>query len=534
MNDLQNFNNLYLDLAQSAYEKRPVSLRDALKWAKDNAYLDYSQDYNDEEKMFPGGKNLPNNGIVYVHKDKSTRNVLKNTPNGPFFDKKPLLSDIEEGFNSYFLTDTPELNKDTKNAYLAVKGSDFPSLDNLYIPLLNDWLGNNYPFTMDNKYIQQGKLVEEALHVKLAELKEKAPNAKLNITGHSLGSIASVQGVAHLGVEELKQIGEIVVINGPDTLKSLRDSGVSEEVIQILNEKVTYYVNPFDIVSMLNRNTDEQLGKVKVIVPFNFTTTFDNPNSHDFGEYRIHSDGTVLEATEDFFPDYLRAGQKLSELINKYIDIIKAQKGGFASLLIEGGKFLVKEFLSSLAIPTDIKYIFPEFMKEYKAIIDETKQAVIAWGNKNIPILQAAIQSATGAKKIELRSRLLLCISHLSRIESDEKVKLMKNELENYRQQVKEVVEKANREAYHAGITLGRNEVSQLVSHFQFSTVWDGGMFSHNVDELNRYMDKIVRFSDTLFTSVETLEDVDRKQSELFKVVSNSSFSLNSYKIERG
>jgi len=59
-------------------------------------------------------------------------------------------------------------------------------------------------------------------------------------------------------------------------------------------------------------------------------------------------------------------------------------------------------------------------------------------------------------------------------------------------------------------------------------------MLNHNVDELNRYMDKIVRFSDKLFTSVETLQDVDRKQSELFKVVSNSSFSLNSYKIERG
>ena len=76
--------------------------------------------------------------------------------------------------------------------------------------------------------------------------------------------------------------------------------------------------------------------------------------------------------------------------------------------------------------------------------------------------------------------------------------------------------------------------MSQLVSQFQFSTVWDEGMFSYNVDELNRYMDKIVRFSDKLFTSVETLEDIDRKQSEIFKVVSNSSFSLNSYKIERG
>ena len=539
MSNLNNFNNIYLNLSQSAYEDRPLSFFKALKDKvliedEEFALRDFSKDYQEEGVNIGGGKHLPNDGILYVHKDKNTRLVPKDTPNGTVFIKTPLLSDIEEGFNSYFLTDTPELNKDTKNAYLAVKGSDFPSLDNLYIPLINDWLGNNYRFVLHDEYIPQGKIVAEALHVKLAELKEKAPNAKLNITGHSLGSVASVQGVAHLSVEELEQIGEIVVLNGPDTLKSLRQSGVSEEVIQILNEKVTYYVNPFDIVSMLNRNTDEQLGKVKVIVPFNFTTTFDNPNSHDFGEYRIHSDGKILEATEDFFPDYLRAGQKLSELISKYINIIKAQMGGATSILIEVGKFFVKEFLSSLAIPTDIKYLYPEFMKEYKAIIEETKQSVIAWGHKNIPILQSAIQGATGAKKIELRSRLLLCISHLSRIESDEKVKLMKNELENYRQQVKEVVEKANSEAYRAGITLGRNEVSQLVSNFQFPTVWDEGMLSHNVDELNRYMDKIVRFSDKLFTSVETLEDIDRKQSELFKVVSNSSFSLNSYKIERG
>ena len=380
---------------------------------------------------------------------------------------------------------------------------------------------------MHDEYIQQGKLVEEALHVKLAELREKAPNAKLNMTGHSLGSIASVQGAAHLSVEELQQIGEIVVFNGPDTLKSLRKSGVSEEVIQILNEKVTYYVNPFDIVSMLNRNTDEQLGKVKVIVPFNFSTTFGTPSSHDFGEYRIHSDGKILEATEDFFPAYLKAGEKLSKLLNKYIELIKEGNSKF-------GLDKIGDTAEVLLTLVNGGLNYSKFMEEYQAIIDETKEAVIAWGHKNIPILQAAIQSATGAKKIELRSRLLLCISHLSRIESDEKVKLMKNELENYRQQVKEVVEKANHEAYHAGAYLGRNEVSQLVSQFRFSMVWDEGMFSNNVDELNRYIDKIYRFSDKLFTSVETLEDIDRKQSEIFKVVSNSSFSLNSYKIERG
>ncbi|MFC2722887.1 hypothetical protein [Granulicatella adiacens] len=527
MSELRNYNNLYLDLSQSAYEEMPNSFRKRLIRNKEVADLNYSIGTREGNTEIIGGKNLPNNGILYVHKDKNTRNVLQITPNGPIFVKMPLLSDIEEGFNSYFLTDTPELNKDTKNAYLAVKGSDFPSLDNLYIPLLNDWLGNNYPFVMHDEYIPQGKLVEEALHVKLAELREKAPNAKLNMTGHSLGSIASVQGAAHLSVEELEQIGEIVVLNGPDTLKSLRKSGISEEVIQILNEKVTYYVNPFDIVSMLNRNTDEQLGKVKVIVPFNFSTTFGTPSSHDFGEYRIHSDGKILEATEDFFPAYLKAGEKLSKLLNKYIELIKEGNSKFGLDKIGGPPEILLTLVNG-------GRNYSKFMEEYQAIIDETKEAVIAWGNKNIPILQAAIQGATGAKKIELRSRLLLCISHLSRIESDEKVKLMKNELENYRQQVKEVVEKANHEAYHAGAYLGRNEVSQLVSHFQFSTVWDEAMFSHNVDELNRYMDKIVRFSDKLFTAVETLEDIDRKQSELFKVVSNSSFSLNSYKIERG
>lgn len=532
MSDLKNFYNLYTALSQSAYEDRPYNFFELLAKVKNKVELDYSKDYQEEGVNIGGGKHLPNNGILYVHKDTSvtftSRSIESMDGDKEQYYKKGLLSDEREGFNSYFLTDTPELSKDTKNAYLAVKGSDGPAFSSA-----NDWGGNNYPFTMRDAYTNQGKLVEEALHVKLAELREKAPNAKLNLTGHSLGSIASVQGVAHLSVEELEQIGEIVVLNGPDTLKSLRKSGVSEEVIQILNEKVTYYVNPFDIVSMLNRNTDEQLGKVKVIVPFNFISTFDNPNSHDFGEYRIHSDGTVLEATEDFFPDYLYAGRKLSSLIDKYLTKIK-NRGLVLTILIELSMYIQEGIDARAGMFSKYPHIYQDFMKEYKAIIEETKQSVIAWGHKNIPILQSAIQGATGAKKIELRSRLLLCISHLSRIESDEKVKLMKNELENYRQQVKKVVEKANHEAYHAGAYLGRNEVSQLVSQFQFSTVWDEGMFSYNVDELNRYIDKIYRFSDKLFTSVETLEDIDRKQSEIFKVVSNSSFSLNSYKIERG
>lgn len=508
MSNLKVYDNLYFNLAQSTYEGRPNDFKSSLEDVDDaNSFSIIN--FSESVDSIVGGKNLPNNGIVYVHKDKNTRLVPKDTINGTIFVKKPLLSDVEEGFNSYFLTDTPELNKDTKNAYLAVKGSDFPSLDNLYIPLLNDWLGNNYRFVMHDEYIPQGKLVEEALHVKLAELREKAPNAKLNITGHSLGSIASVQGVAHLSVEELEQIGEIVVLNGPDTLKSLRQSGVSEEVIQILNEKVTYYVNPFDIVSMLNRNTDEQLGKVKVIVPFNFATTFENPNSHDFGEYRVYSDGTILEATENFFPAYLKAGEKLSKLLNKYIEMIK-EDNKISNIDRDGFSW---EILSTGV--NGIRY-YSEFMKEYQEIIEETKLEVISWGRKKIQSIQEKMLYTNGPERIKLRSELILTLSHLSRIESDDKVSKSLKQLEEYKQRVKALTISASHEAMNVAFHLDSNELYELLYEFDFESCWDESTEQLNRELLKAYLKKIYKFSDTLFYATEKLEEIDREQGELF------------------
>ena len=508
MSDLKTFDNLYTSLSQSAYEDRPRNFKER---SSENipGEINYAEDYEEDKIKIDGGKNLPNNGIVYVHKDKTIQTVTERMPMDDKFEyEKGLLSNEKDGFNSYFLTDTPELNTDTKNAYLAVKGSDAPSLKNLDA-IRNDWLGNNYPFTMNDEYIIQGKLVEEALHAKLAELREKAPNAKLNITGHSLGSIASVQGVAHLSVKELEQIGEIVVLNGPDTLKSLRSSGVSEEVIQILNEKVTYYVNPFDIVSMLNRNTDEQLGKGKVIVPFNFTTTFDNPNSHDFGEYRIHSDGTVLEAIEDFFPAYLKEGEKLSKLLNKYIELIKEDntksdldKNGFPPELL-------------LTLVNGSRY-YSKFMEEYQKIVAETKLEVITWGRKNIQLLQGKLLYANGAERIKLRSQLILTLSHLSRIESDDKVSKVLKLLEENKRRVKMLTESAYKEAANVTLYLEISEFQAIISEFNFEENWDESKEQLNRDLLKAYLEKIYKFSDTLFYATEKLEEIDREQGELF------------------
>ena len=91
------------------------------------------------------------------------------------------------------------------------------------------------------------------LKAKIAEMREKAPNATMDITGHSLGTIVSAQGVAGLSDEELEKIGKVVLFDGPDTTKSLKKMGLSDEKIKKISEKIEYYVNPFDIVGMLNR-----------------------------------------------------------------------------------------------------------------------------------------------------------------------------------------------------------------------------------------------------------------------------------------
>ena len=143
---LQNFNNLYVNLAQSAYpetplqfpiEKLPKDKRDLINSGK-SVPIDFSQDTPYGGKVIPGGQNLPNNGVIYLQPDPTLKTVPIRTsittpnPNGGYTTTNPitsttqkgLLTDDPSGFNAYFLTDTPTLNKKTQQTYLTIRGSD--------------------------------------------------------------------------------------------------------------------------------------------------------------------------------------------------------------------------------------------------------------------------------------------------------------------------------------------------------------------------------------------------------------------------
>ena len=274
--NLKTFDNFYANLAQSAYLGRPVrfpyesQLKDIRKLLDngDSLEFDFSQDtkiYNKDKKEWEitkGGKKLPHNGKVYLQPDpelhtvEDTIKLQVGDPGGGVHQEEPpiklyqkgLLTDEKADFNAYYLTDTPTLTKDTTKTYMAIRGSDAISKENW-----NDWVDNDVKFALNHIHIPQAKLATAGMKAKIAEMREKAPNATMDITGHSIGTIVSAQGVAGLTDEELEKIGKVVLFDGPDTTKSLKKMGLSDEKIQKISEKIEYYVNPFDIMGMLNR-----------------------------------------------------------------------------------------------------------------------------------------------------------------------------------------------------------------------------------------------------------------------------------------
>jgi len=155
-------------------------------------------------------------------------------------------------------------------------------------------------------------------------------------------------------------------------------------------------------------------------------------------------------------------------------------------------------------------------MKEYQEIIEETKLEVISWGRKKIQSIQEKLLYTNGPERIKLRSELILTLSHLSRIESDDKVSKSLKQLEEYKQRVKALTISASHEAMNVAFHLDSNELYELLYEFDFESSWDESTEQLNRELLKAYLEKIYKFSDTLFYATEKLEEIDREQGELF------------------
>ena len=534
--NLKKFDNFYANLAQSAYIGRPNNFP-----PKNNPIearlFDYSKEIIYNEEITPGGKKLPHDGKVYLQPDpdlhtvEDTIKLQVGDPGGGVHQEehpiklyqKGLLTDEKAGFNAYYLTDTPTLTKDTTKTYMAIRGSDAISYENW-----NDWIDNDAKFALNHIHTPQAKLATAGMKAKIAEMREKAPQATMDITGHSLGTIVSAQGVAGLSDEELEKIGKVVLFDGPDTTKSLKEMGLSDEKIQKISEKIEYYVNPFDIVGTLNRehtitklpgDSDEPLkkpvGTVNVLVPLYYTQISDPESSHDFGVFQSDGKGNLLTASEDFHPELLRAGEKLARLIATSLDSLRAlgvDENVATNVLnsIMRGEFKIK---------AAIGYgVYENFTTEYSKIVEEARQESIKWDREAIPRYQEQLRSGnlSGNQRILVRAQLLQTAAQLANFDMEDKVNSVKTLLSDAKEEIQSLIKETRQTAFDMVGYLSSSEVTNLLSGFDTTSFWDEGVASDTKTAATSFLTQIQQLGESLVKASGSFETIDRDSAEDF------------------
>ncbi len=549
--NLKSFDNLYASLAESAYRDRPTNFvfdqlnRDQKNRLKKNksVLLDFSTDGKDSEDKVThgGGTDLPNGGKVYLQPDN-----------------KKLLENEETGYHAYYVTDTETINANTHQTYFSIRGSDGFGIDfsnildaNLKEFNSKDWINNDAAFALTNAIVPQAQYATKGMKEKIAELEEKAaPDAKMDVTAHSLGTMVSVQGLAGLDDSELNHIGKAVLFDGPDTTLSLIKAGYSLEKLKLLDEKIVYYVNPFDPVSMLNRDRpwEQQLGQVNVVVPIKYTSMTDKYSSHDFGAYQIDSYGNILTASESYHPELLVAGQRLAKLnkekidklrtyipaktINRIMTMSPEEFNKFASLLQKGSKDFLHNYndffdgLSGLGIDgdaivmiasnlPDLAWLYYDYQNQYDKIIKDAQKASLEWDRKNLDLknpnnLHNRIKSAGSyAERILLRTELLYAAVQLADAEIEQKVSETEKMITTAEGSVKVSVELSRNTISALGWALSASERESLMTDLTFEHLWDSGISETDKSNLKNYKEKMSGFSKSMIQCAQKLVEVD-------------------------
>ena len=153
-----------------------------------------------------------------------------------------------------------------------------------------DWLENDAPMAKKIMLGEKGATGQlEASSDYLKEMMEKYPNAKINIYGHSLGSMDAQYALAN--VTDYSRIKSANIYNGPNIYSTLTE----EQKINVsaLYDKINNYVDSRDLVGLGYKKGEGTVGKT-----YNFSGESNGINKidqHMWGGYRFDSDGNLID-----------------------------------------------------------------------------------------------------------------------------------------------------------------------------------------------------------------------------------------------
>lgn len=196
-----------------------------------------------------------------------------------------------EGSNKIVSPDAPLSEREkVEEITILYRGSTAPGKGADNADAKRDWLDNDAPMAKKIILGEKGATGQlEASSDYLKEMMEKYPNAKINIYGHSLGSMDAQYALAN--VTDYSRIKSANIYNGPNIYSTLTE----EQKINVsaLYDKINNYVDSRDLVGLGYNKGEGTVGKT-----YNFSgksSGFDKVDQHMWGGYRFDDNGNLID-----------------------------------------------------------------------------------------------------------------------------------------------------------------------------------------------------------------------------------------------
>ena len=196
-----------------------------------------------------------------------------------------------EGSDEIVSPDAPLSEREkVEEITILYRGSTAPGIGADNEDARKDWLNNDVPMAEKIMLGEKGATGQlEASSDYLKEMMEKYPNAKINIYGHSLGSMDAQYALAN--VTDYSRIKSANIYNGPNIYSTLTE----EQKINVsaLYDKINNYVDSRDLVGLGYKKGEGTVGKT-----YNFSGESNGINKidqHMWGGYRFDDNGNLID-----------------------------------------------------------------------------------------------------------------------------------------------------------------------------------------------------------------------------------------------
>lgn len=455
-----------------------------------------------------------NNDVCFPDKIDKNNPIIIRYPEGPTVYLQPIqIQDVETGLQVYIVTDQKNM-LDNQSANFVIRGSDGFVKNNSGNP---DWFKNDIPFGLSHGKYQ----IPQANSAKNALLKQIEDNPNINswnLQGHSLGTMVSIQALSLLSPNEIDKIGAVTLFNGPNVnYESMsKEQKAAIDKLEVAG-KITYYINPFDPVSVLNRDSGHQIGKIKIINPRQQGLFF---FQHSMTESQIIDQQVdIVEEGDKFFEQYNEYIAILANFERRLIDDFGSQlKDSQLAKIIElfqSGRFDIDSIV-------DIISGFGISFGRVGSLAGKVSKYVFEYNNladmyfAGINQLNEKINGSSGTEKIQYQTELINAVSK----EAKSAVKVYSNQLKQHHNQYEQIIiEKGNiikNFVFETGANLDDQEMNQLIHDFTKETIWNTDQINYNQKENKKYKNQLNKFSKNLNNIATNAKRRDYQDSTFF------------------